>query len=320
MKAKAEANRLAYRNNLLEEVFKEMKKKHVLYLMMVPGIIAFFLFNYFPLAGIVVAFKNYNFKEGIFGSPWIGFQNFSFFLSNDRVWHIIWNTIYLNLLFILCHTLLQVVIALMLNEVKKVWYKKVTQSIIFLPHFISWIIVSVFLYNLFHYDYGTLNGILKSLGMEPLNLFGTPSMGPFLLVLAHCWKSVGYGVIIYLATLAGISDEYYEAATIDGATRWQKIRFISIPLLMPTIVVLTLLAIGRILYSDFSMFYAIVGDNAILFPTTDVIDTYVYRALRVVSDVGMASAVGFFQSVIGFFIVLGSNQLARRYQEDGALF
>lgn len=304
----------------LEGFLKEVRKKHILYLMMIPGVIAFFLFNYFPLAGIIVAFKNYNFKDGLFGSPWVGFENFEFFLANDRIWSIIWNTVYLNISFIIAHTFLQVTVAILLNEIRRVWFKKLSQSIIFLPHFISWIIVSIFLYNVFHYDYGTFNGILKSMNLEPVNIFGNPSMGPFLLILAHCWKSLGYGVIIYLATLAGISDEYYEAAIIDGASRWQKIRYISIPLLTPTLVVLTLLAVGKILYSDFSMFYAIIGDNAILYPTTDVIDTYVYRALRVVSDVGMASAVGFFQSVIGFVIVVGSNQLARKYQEDGALF
>jgi putative aldouronate transport system permease protein len=298
----------------------ELKKNRVLYLMAVPGILAFLAFNYLPMFGLIVAFKEYNFRDGLFGSPWIGLENFRFFVGSPKILQVIRNTVVLNISFIAIHTVMQVGSALMLNEVSGKWFKKSVQSLMFLPYFVSWIIVSVFVYNIFSYEYGVLNGFLDRIGAEKVNFYAMSGAWPFLLMLVDSWKWVGYGAVIYLAALAGIDDAYYEAARIDGASRWQCIRHISIPLIMPVILILTLLAIGRILNADFGMFYGIIGDNSILFKYTDVIETFVYRSLRQLGDVGMASAVGFVQSIIGFGLVVGSNTLVRRYRSEGALF
>lgn len=298
----------------------EMTRKKSLYLMLIPGTIALFLFNYLPLFGIVVAFMDYNIADGIFKSRWVGFDNFQFFLTSEDGWRAIRNTLYLNGMFILVHTVLQILFALLLNEVSSRFFKKFSQSLIFLPYFISWIVVSVFIFNLFNFEYGTVNALLKEYGKEPSAVFSMPEVWPFILILIDSWRRLGFGMIIYLAALAGINEEYYDAAVVDGASRWQRIRHISIPLIMPVVTILTLLDIGRILNADFGMFYGLIGDNSVLFPTTDVFDTFVYRNLRVLGDMGMASAAGLFQSVVGFILVLFSNLAARKFQEDGALF
>lgn len=313
-------HRIDFLKKFPRELYKEFRKRKVLYLMMLPGILCFLVFNYLPLSGIVVAFKSFNFKEGIFGSPWAGFENFKFFINSSSAWRAAKNTLLLNSSFILVHTTLQISLALLISEIKNVRYKKISQSITFLPFLISWIVISVFSYNLFNYEFGSINTFLKSIGYEPMNITNNPSIWPYLLIIIDSWKWVGFGIIIYLAALTGINQEYYEAATIDGAGKWMQIFYISIPLIMPTVTIITLLDIGRILSTDFGMFYGIIGDNSALFSTTDVIDTYVYRSLRKLGDIGMASAVGFLQSVVGFILVMISNLVVRRYQEDGALF
>jgi putative aldouronate transport system permease protein len=304
----------------LGRVFSELRKNRALYLLMVPGVLLLVAFNYFPLAGLVVAFKNFNYSDGIFRSPWAGLENFKFFLGSSSWIRVVRNTIVLNFSFIVVHTFAQVAFALLLNELRIGWYKKTCQSLSFLPYFISWIVVSVFAYNLLNYEFGALNTLLKAYGAKPVDVFGNPSIWPPLLVAIDTWKWFGYGAVIYLAVLAGINPEYYDAATMDGAGRWQQVRFVSLPMLVPTVSILTLLSVGRILNSDFGMFYGIIGDNSVLFSTTDVIDTFVYRALRRLGDFGMASAVSLLQSIGGFLLVLVSNLVARRYAEGGALF
>ncbi|MFP4377571.1 MAG: ABC transporter permease [Spirochaetales bacterium] len=298
----------------------EIKKNYPLYVMVLPGVILFLLFNYLPMAGIQVAFRHFNFREGLFRSEWVGFENFRFFLTSPRVARVVWNTFVLNISFIVVHTVLQIAGALMLNELRTRWFKKLTQSLTFLPYFVSWIIVSVFVYNLLNFEYGAVNNLLVSVGLEPVAFYRRPEFWPLILILVDSWKWIGFGMIIYMATLSGISPEYYEAATIDGASRWQQTWRITIPMLIPTVSILSLLALGRVLNADFGMFYGIIGDNSVLFPTTDVVDTFVFRALRVLGDIGMASAVGFLQSIVGFLMVLGSNLVARRLNPEGALF
>ena len=304
----------------MKKFIGEIKKNYPLYLMVLPGVVIFLLFNYLPMAGIQVAFRRFNFRGGLFRSEWVGLENFRFFLTSPRVARVVWNTLFLNISFIVVHTVLQVAGALMLNELRTGWFKKLAQSLTFLPYFVSWIIVSVFVYNLLNFEYGALNNLLATMGLEPVAFYSRPELWPVILILIDSWKWIGFGIIIYLATLSSISPEYYEAATIDGASRWQQTWRITIPMLIPTISILSLLALGRVLNADFGMFYGIIGDNSVLFPTTDVVDTFVFRALRVLGDIGMASAVGFLQSIVGFLMVLGSNLLARRLNPEGALF
>jgi putative aldouronate transport system permease protein len=299
---------------------KEMSRNGALYFMALPGIVFFIVFNYLPMAGIIVAFKDFNYHLGFFHSPWIGLQNFGFFISSGAFWPITRNTLVLNGLFIVTAIVMQVGMALLLNEVLNGTFKRVTQSFMFFPYFISWILVSVLVYNIFQSDRGSLNSLLKTLHLQPVSWLSNPSYWPGILTIIYNWKWTGYGAIVYLAALSGINEELYEAAWIDGAGRWRQVRAISIPLLVPTITVLTLLAIGRIMMSDFGFIYGVIGNNSMLYATTDVIDTYVFRALRNLGDIGMAASAGLYQSVVALFLVLGSNLAARRISPEGALF
>lgn len=303
-------------------VMRELIKNRTLLLMFLPVAALLFLFNYLPLAGLVIAFKDFDFAKGIFGSGWMDplLNNFDYLFSSDAAFRAIRNTILLNALFIFVGLLFEVGLALLLNEIRNKYFKRVTQSLTFLPFFISWIVVGVFAYNLMSYENGAFNRMLEWVGMQPIDFYSEAGLWPLILTIAIRWKVTGYGTIIYLAALTSIDNSYYEAASIDGASRWQQIRYISIPMLKPTIIILTLLAVGRIMNADFGMFYAMVGDASLLFPTTDVIDTFVYRSLRKSGDIGMASAAGFLQSLVAFVLVIGSNYAARKIDKDSAIF
>ncbi|WP_019909113.1 ABC transporter permease [Paenibacillus sp. HW567] len=307
----------------MKSLLTELYRNKSLYSMALPGLVLILLFSYLPLFGLMVAFKDFNFKDGIWGSPWIEpfYGNFKFlFAPGSTAMRATLNTLYLNSLFIVFGIIFQIGLALLFNELAGKYFKKITQSLMFLPYFISWIVVGVIAYNLFNTDTGVINSLLKSMGLNPFEWFTTPWVWPILLVLFHIWKSTGYGMVLYLASLTGIDPSYYEAAKIDGATKWQQIRYISLPFLMPTILTLTLLQAGRIMNADFGMFYAIVGENAAIYNTADVIDTFIFRSLRLNGDIGMASAAGFYQSVLSFAIIMLCNKLARRLDEDSSLF
>jgi putative aldouronate transport system permease protein len=301
---------------------KELFGNRTLYLMALPAVILFILFNYLPLAGIIIAFKDYNFREGIFGSRWAApfYKNFIFFFKSGDFIRVTSNTLMLNFSFIFFNTISAVLASVMLNEVTNLKIRKVLQGSLLLPYFVSWVVVAVFVFSALNYDYGIINTVLRGFGREPVNFYIESSRWPGIMTIIYIWKSIGYSGILYSATLAGISPEYYEAATIDGAGRLQQIWHISLPHLVPTITILTLLSIGKIMNADFGMFYSIIGENPMLYPSADVIDTYVYRTLRKLGDVGMSSAAGFYQSTVAFFLVLVSNWLARRYQPEGSLF
>ncbi|MBB6637248.1 ABC transporter permease [Cohnella thailandensis] len=303
-------------------VLRELIQNRQLLVMFLPVATLLFLFCYLPLSGLIIPFKDFDFSKGIFGSDWMDplFNNFDYLLSSDVAYRAIRNTVLLNALFIAVGLLFEVGFALVLNELRNKYFKRITQSLTFLPFFISWIVVGVFTYNLLNYDNGAINRFLEWLGFEAVDFYSNAGLWPAILVIALRWKMTGYGTIIYLAALTSIDHSYYEAASIDGASRWQQIRYISLPMLRPTIIILTLLAIGRIMNADFGMFYAMVGDASPLFPTTDVIDTLVYRSLRKSGDIGMASAAGFLQSVIAFVLVLASNHAARKIDRDSAIF
>jgi putative aldouronate transport system permease protein len=290
--------------------------------MTLPAMLLLFLFNYFPMGGIILAFKNFNLSNGIFASPWMHpiFENFQFFFTSDNWVRVTRNTILLNLMFIVVGTVINVGLAILLNETKSRWFQRTAQSLTLLPYFISWIVVGVFAYNIFNYEHGMINEIVARFGVEKTDWYSKPAAWPFLILIIWIWKSVGYNSIIYLAALTGIDHTLYESARIDGATKLQQIRYITIPLLRPTIVVLTLLAIGRIMNSDFGMFYALVGDSAQIYPTVDVIDTFVFRSLKGSGDMGKAAAASFYQSVLAFVLVYYSNRIARKYESGSALF
>lgn len=302
--------------------FHEIKKNFSLYTMTIPAIVLLLIFSYFPLMGLVIAFKDFRFDQGILGSDWMEpiFNNFNFLFTSDSAIRAIRNTLMLNALFIISGVVIEVGLALLINEIGNKWFKRITQSLTFLPYFVSWIVVGVFSYNLLSYDTGSVNNLIVSLGAGKVDWYSQVGLWPVLLLFFNRWKNSGYGAVVYLATLTGIDSSYYEAAQIDGATKWQQIRHISIPLIMPTVIILTLLQIGKIMNADFGMFWSLVGDASQLYPTTDVIDTFVYRNLRNLGDIGMASATGFVQSIISFILVVGSNLLVRKYDKDSALF
>ena len=300
----------------------ELYKNRIEYAMCLPGMLLLLLFNYLPMGALIIAFKNYKFSEGILGSAWVSpfYKNIEFFLTSGYAFRVTWNTIFLNICFIASGLVFEVGLALLLTEIRSKVFVKFAQGISLLPFFVSWIVVSVITYNLFKKTGGSLNTLLAAFGIKPVNWYFKPEIWPLIMTLISRWKSTGYGTVIYLASIAGIDTEYYEAAQIDGASRFRQITSITLPLLTPTILILTLLAIGRIMNADFGMFFSIVGENPSLYSTVDVIDTFVYRTLRQYGDVGMATAAGLYQSVIAFFLVLTSNLLVRKYDRSAALF
>ena len=313
---------MAARSKPMAVLRRDLNKHWRLYTLGLPALIFLGLFNYWPMFGLVLAFKNFSFRDGILGSPWMQplFKNFELLVNSEFAWNAIRNTILLNLLFIALGTIAALSLAIMLNEIRVVWYKKVAQSVTFLPFFISWIVVGTFVASILSYENGIINRAIEALGGEKINFFTSPQYWPAILAIESIWKGVGYNSIIYLAAIAGISPTYFEAAEIDGATRLQKIMRITLPLLMPTVIILNLLALGRIMNSDFGLFWHSTKNLYSLWPTTDVIDTFIYRGLRVTGDLGISSAAGFFQSVVSLAIVLTFNTMARRIDRDSALF
>ncbi len=299
--------------------WKEIKRFAPIYLMMIPGLAYLFINNYMPLPGVVVAFKQYNAKLGIWGSKFVGFKNFEYLFKTSDAWVITRNTILYNLSFIVINTVLAILVAVILSELtgKR---KKVYQSVILLPNLISSVIISYLVFAFFSASNGFVNNsILPLLGIAPISWYNDASRWPAIIIFVNAWRSVGYQCIIYLATLMGFDRAYYESALIDGATRFKQFRFITLPLLKPTIVMLTLMAIGRIFYSDFGLFYQVPMNQGALYATTNTIDTYVYRGLLQLGNISMASAAGLYQSTVGFILVLGANMLVRVVDKDSAL-
>ncbi|MDO3411949.1 ABC transporter permease subunit [Saccharibacillus sp. CPCC 101409] len=301
-------------------MLRELRQNGSAYLLVIPAALYTLVFGYFTLPYMLIAFQKFNFKTGIFNSPWVGLDNFEFFFSSPRAWEVTFNTLKLNFLFIVVGTLAAMALAILFNELRSKLYSRLTQSTILFPHFLSWVIVSYILYSLLSTDYGMINQLLERLHITPINWYSSPQYWTTILVITAVWKDIGMNLVIYLAAITGIDDSYYEAGRIDGATRWQLIRHITIPLMMPTIMILSLLALGKIMYGSFDMIYAIIKDNGLLYPTVDVIDTYVFRSLRTIGNPAQAMAVGLYQSVVGFILVWGSNKIVRKVNPDHALF
>jgi putative aldouronate transport system permease protein len=289
-------------------------------LMAAPTVVWVLIFSYLPMFGLIVAFKDYRFDRGILGSEWVGFENFRFLLGNPSLIRITTNTLLLNSLFIITSTVASLAIAILLYEIQHHILSKFYQSVLFFPTFISWVIVGAFVFALLNLSDGVVNRWITAFGFDKISWYRSPQYWPFILMLVNLWKGVGFGALVYFAGMLGINPEYYEAARLDGANGWQLTWRITLPLLLPIVTILTLLSIGKIFYADFGLFFHVTRDTAQLYPTTDVIDTFVFRALRKSGDISMASAAGFFQSLVGFVLVVLSNWIVRRIDPDRALF
>jgi putative aldouronate transport system permease protein len=298
----------------------ELRKNRILFLMLLPTLIYFIVFHYIPMPGAYIAFVDYNVSRGIFGSAFSGLKNFEFLARNGELWNITKNTLLYNLVFLGLGNLIQIGLAIMLAEIGSRWYKKTAQSIILLPHFISMVIVGVFAYNFFNYSYGFVNAILIRLGLERYEFYSDPAIWKFIIVGFKIWAGTGYGMIVYLAAITGISAELYEAAYIDGATNAKRVWFITLPLLRPTFILLILFGMGGILKGSFDLFYNLIGTNSVLYPQTDIIDTYVFRSLVGQFNFSMGAAVGFYQSIFGLILVLTVNFIIRKIEPGSSLF
>lgn len=308
------------KRNAVGAFFYELIRNKFLYLLALPGMIWFFIFAYLPMGGIVIAFQDFKAVKGITGSEFVGLRNFRFFFQSGDWVRIVSNTLFLNALFIVFNMITAVAIAIMITELGGKWFKKIAQSIMIFPHFLSWTVVAMFVMAFVATDGGFINQILSLFGLESIQFLSSPQYWPLILVLLNIWHGAGFGSIVYMAAISGINPDIYESASIDGASRFQKIRFITLPLLKPTVVLLLILAVGGIFNGNFGMIYAIIGRNPPLYPTTDVIDTYLFRAMMDLGDMSMSAAIGFMQSLIGFILVLTVNYVARKFAPESAIF
>lgn len=297
-----------------------LKKSMPLTLMALPGILLMAVFKYLPMSGIILAFKRFNVREGIFGSRFIGWENFKFLFRSSDAWIITRNTLLYNLAFITLDVIFAVTFAIILNELLHKKRAKLFQSIYIAPYFLSWVAVSFVAYAFLSTDNGLLNHLLSSFGKEPVSWYVQSKWWPLIIIVFEVWKTVGYSTVMYMGALTGIPNDYYEAALVDGATKWQQIRHITIPCLKTMMLVLVTLAIGRIFFSDFGLFYQLPRNSGPLFSTTNVIDTYIYRALKETGDIGMSAAANLYQSVVGFVMVVAVNFIIRRVDKESALF
>lgn len=285
-----------------------------------PVVVTLFIFNYLPMLGVVIAFKDYKGPLGILGSPWAGLRNFQFFFRSSRLWDVTRNTVLYNVVFILTTLIVSLAFALMLYELTRRTWVKFYQTVFFFPYFMSWVVVSIILYAFLNQEHGIINTLLKSLGLRPVAWYSKPEYWPFVLTFMNLWKGVGYSTVVYYAGLMGVDPELFESAAIDGARRLQRTIKITIPMISPVIIILLILSLGRIFEADFGLFYQLPMQSGMLLPTTDVINYFVYRALINLQDFGMSSAVGLYQSVMGFLLVVASNALVTRINPENRLF
>ena len=302
------------------DLLYDLKHNRFLLFMLLPGVIFFIVFAYLPMIGIVIAFQDFSAAKGILGSKFVGMENFRFFLGSNDSFRVTFNTLFLNALFLLSNMFFSILIALMLSEVGNKLFKKGAQSIVILPHFISWAVIGLLAEALLSTDTGFINGVLTGLGMDPVLFYKNAAIWPMLLTVFNIWQGAGFGSIVYLAAITGIDQEIYEAARIDGASKVQSIGYITLPLLKNTAVLLLIMSVGKIFNGNFGMIYSLVGSNTLLYTTTDIIDTYVYRQLMELGDLGMSSAVGLYQSVLGFIMVTIANKITKKLNPESAIF
>lgn len=303
----------------LKRELNHLRKNRSLFLISLPALLFVFAFSYLPMFGAVLAFKDFNYAKGIWGSDWAGLDNFKFFFTSQDALRVTRNTLALNALFIVIGLAASVVFGILLAELGRKAVR-VFQTVLFFPYFLSWVVVGYLTYILLNPTYGAVNKLLEWLNISPVDWYSDPKYWPVILVLTYLWKNVGYTAIIFYTGLMSIDPSYYEAAAIDGASRYQQILRISYPLIVPLVLLLFMLNVGKIFYSDFGLFYFVTRNAGALYAATDVIDTYVYRSLRVVGDIGMASAAGLYQSFVGLVLVLITNRIVKKIDSESALF
>ncbi|MBN2502402.1 MAG: sugar ABC transporter permease [Anaerolineales bacterium] len=277
--------------------------------------------NYIPMLGIIIPFKKVDYGKGILASDWVGLTNFKFLFTTPDAWVMTRNTLLYNLAFIIIGTVFAVGLAIMMNEITSFFYARYFQGMFLLPNLISMVVVSYLVFAFLNADTGLFpKSVFPALNIEEINFYTSPGYWPFILLIVFLWKNTGYASVIYLSSIAGIDKTIYEAAKIDGASKWDQIRYITLPLLKPTVIILFLFSVGRMMYSDFGLFYQVTMNSGALYPTTQTIDTYVFRGLMQLGNIGMASAAGLYQSFIGFLLVLGANYLVKKINPENALF
>ncbi|WP_308635203.1 ABC transporter permease [Paenibacillus silvisoli] len=304
-------------------VISELIRNKTFYLMMLPGLLFIIIMYYLPMIGIVIAFQQFNPFKGISGSEWIGFDNFKFLFQSDTILHVTFNTIVYNLVFLVTGIGLALIFAILINHIGNRLLAGAYKSILLLPYLLSWVVAEYLLFSFLSMDKGILNQLLHALGFDPIQWYSEPFYWRFILPAAYIWKNVGYFAVIFAAGIASISSEYYEAAELDGATKFQQAIRITIPMLTPITLTLVLLQAGKMFYGafgDWGMFFNLPMESGVLYGATDVIDTYIYRSLKQMGDFGMSSAAGLYQSCVGFVLVLISNAIIRMYDRDSALF
>lgn len=302
------------------EKIRYYKRYLPLYLMMLPALIYLFINNYLPMSGLVLAFEKYNVKDGIWGSQFVGFKNFTFLLKSNDLPILFRNTLGYNLCFILINLVLGVTLAILITEITNLKFRKAAQSSILFPFVVSIVIVSYMVRAFLDPEAGLLNHLLVSMGRQKVAWYDTAKYWPFILIFVNTWKGVGYGCILYISTILGIDMSLYESASLDGATKFQKIRYITLPFLKPTMITVSLLSLGRVFNSDFGLFFQVPQNSGLISSTTQTIDTFVYNVLITQSNVGMSAAASFFQSVMGFLMIMVFNAITRKISRENALF
>lgn len=302
-------------------LLQDLRKNWMLWLFLMPALVFFLVNNYLPMVGVYFAFTDFNFRDGLFHSPFVGLKNFDFLFISGALGRLTKNTILYNIVFIILGNVCQVSVAIVISQLTGKWFKKVNQTLILMPYFVSYVILNVFAYNLFNYENGLINNLVVHVfGGQPLDFYANAAWWPFIITFFNIWKGLGYGTVVYLATITGIGQEYYEAAKVDGASVFQQIRYITLPGVRPTFIILLIYSLGGIVRGQFELFYQLVGNNGLLFSTTDILDTYVYRATISNVDYGIGTAVGLYQSAIGFTIVMLTNYFIRKKEPEYALF
>lgn len=321
---KSKAKKLPKEKLTMKDRMKRFRNNKELLLLTIPGAIWFLVFAYLPMFGVIVAFKRWRihggFFESLMNSKWVGFDNFKFLFQSSDAWLITKNTVLYNIVFIILGIVLPVTLAILLNELLNKKLAKFYQSSMFLPYFLSWVVVSYCLYVFLSPEKGYVNGILQSMGGKGISWYTEPKYWPFIIIFMSQWKAVGYGTVVYLASICGIDKSYYEAAMIDGASKFQQIKYITVPLLKPVMIIMFITSIGGMFRGDLGLFYQLPKDSGALYPVTNVIDTYVYRGLMNLGDIGMSSAASLYQSFVGLILIVTSNAIVRKVDEENAFF
>lgn len=316
--AAAQKETVPRRKSRLAQYFR--KDQLEMYLMMFPVFLQRLIFAYIPMAGAIVAFKRYKVSKGIWKSPWVGFDNFKFFFKSMDLHRVLRNTIGYNLVFILTGVVFAVFVALLLSFIRSRRSLKVYQTTLLFPHFMSWVVVSYMLLAFLDYKSGIINGLLNRIGIEPISWYSTITWWPLIFLILNLWKTVGNNSLIYYGAIINVDTSLYESAALDGCSTWKIITKITLPIIKPTIVVLVIMAVGGIFHGDFGLFYTVPKNSTALIEVTEILDTYLYRVMFVTGDVGVSAAVGLIQSVVGLFMTIGVNKLAKSVDESLALF